>query len=282
MNTIWSDELQGVLTLYLSRKLRFDDMFFPRYEPLFRLDRERPLRFLEVGCGPGAVAGALHRWYPNAGICAVDRDSRFIAFAKEQEPGIEFREGDALSLPYEDGTFDVTVSYTVQEHIEPDGFWGEQRRVLKPGGVCLCLSVRKGVRRIAPCLEPTAEEEAFWSRIEDDAFERYGVGRYALSESELPAAMESCGFVNVTTGYAMIDLTPDDPKYPRLFAREMIEAERQSALEAIRSANSPLAGPVLAAVNAKYDRRLELLDAGEHQWDTETTVTMVLRGEKAL
>ena len=92
MNTLWSEHVQGVMTLYLSRKVRFDDLFFGQYEPLFRLDRDRELRLLEIGCGPGALAGALHRWYPKARITAIDRDSGFIRFAKENEPGVEFLE----------------------------------------------------------------------------------------------------------------------------------------------------------------------------------------------
>ena len=96
MNTVWSEEIQGVLTLYLSRKLRFDDVFFPRYEPLFDLDRGRALKILELGCGPGALAGALHRWYPRAEITGIDRDSNFVRFARENEPGITFLEGDVI------------------------------------------------------------------------------------------------------------------------------------------------------------------------------------------
>ena len=154
-NTIWSEHVQGIMTLYLSRKLRFDDMFFTQYEGLFDLDRSAEIKILEIGCGPGALAESLHRWYPGAHITAIDRDSNFISFAKENIPGVDFREGDATRLPFEDGTFDVTISNTVQEHVEPAAFWGEQRRVLKPGGVCLCLSARKGLHCTAPCLEKT-------------------------------------------------------------------------------------------------------------------------------
>lgn len=279
MNTVWSEEIQGVLTLYLSRKLRFDDVFFPRYEPLFDLDRARALKILELGCGPGALAGALHRWYPRAEITGIDRDSNFVRFARENEPGITFLEGDVTALPFPDGSFDVTISNTVQEHIEPGAFWGEQRRVLKPGGVCLCLSARKGVNCPSPSLEMTAEEKAFWDSLPpDDTLEKYGVCRYPMSEAELPAEMEKRGFARVTTGYAMIDLTPDDPKYPPELAEAMMEAQRQGALEAILSAHSDHDGAAIAAVNARFDERLRLYRSGIKQWDTTTSVTMILRG----
>ena len=84
MNTIWSEHVQGTMTLYLSRKLRFDDMFFEQYKDVFDLDRNAKLRILEIGCGPGALAEAMHRWYPMAHVTAIDRDSNFISFAKDQ------------------------------------------------------------------------------------------------------------------------------------------------------------------------------------------------------
>ena len=147
MNENWSRYVQGINTLYLSRKLRFDDMFSDQFIRAFQIDREKKIRILEIGCGPGALAGALARWYPNADIVGVDLDSAFIRFARENEKDVAFLEGDATKLPFEDETFDVTISNTVSEHIEPNGFFGEQLRVLKKGGVCLVLSARKGYRQ---------------------------------------------------------------------------------------------------------------------------------------
>lgn len=152
MNIIWSKYVQGVKTLYFSRRLRFHDMFAEQYQALFDLSKDKQLKILEIGCGPGALAGALHRWYPNAEITGLDRDSAFIQFAGEHEPGISFVEGDAAKLPYPDNTFDVTISFTVSEHIDPSAFFQEQLRVLKPGGVCLVLSSRKGITVPAPVI----------------------------------------------------------------------------------------------------------------------------------
>lgn len=282
MNNIWSDHVQGVMTLYLSRKLRFDDMFFAQYEKLFDLDPDKELKILEIGCGPGALAEALHRWYPKAQIAAIDRDSSFIAFARKREKGVRFMEGDATQLPFEENTFDVTISNTVQEHMEPNAFWGEQKRVLRPGGVCLCLSARKGIQCTAPCLEMTSEENAFWDSLppSQDELERYGVCRYPMTEAELPASMERHGFRDVTAGYAIIDLTPDAAKYSRQMAEAMIDEGRQSSLEAIRSVHSDHAEQAISAVNRKYDERLRLYRAGIKQWDTSVSVTMVIRGVK--
>ena len=101
-----------------------------------------------------------------------------------------------------------------------------------------------------------------------------------MSEAELPASMEKHGFMNVTTGYAIIDLTPDATKYSDKMAEAMIEAERLSSLEAINSIQSDHADKAIAAVNRKYDERLELYRAGKKQWDTSVSVTMIIRGTK--
>lgn len=282
MNSVWSDNVQGVLTLYLSRKLRFDDMFFEQYLNLFNLDRDKELKILEIGCGPGALAETLHRWYPKAEIIGVDRDTKFIEFAKENIKCVTFLEGDATNLPFEDDTFDVTISNTVQEHIKPSAFWGEQKRVLKSGGICLCLSARKGIKCTAKCLDITDVEKAFWSNQPNanDDLEKYQVCQYPMSEAEIPASMEEHGFSDVSTGYAIIDLTPDNSKYPAPMAEAMIEADRQCALEAIFATHSDKTDEVVSAVNKKYDERVRLYRVGIKQWDTTVSVIMVIRGIK--
>ena len=66
MNTDWSKHVQGIDTLYYSRKNRFDDAFCGQYKPLFGLDETSKIELLEIGCGPGALIEALARWYPKA------------------------------------------------------------------------------------------------------------------------------------------------------------------------------------------------------------------------
>ncbi|MBE6884584.1 MAG: methyltransferase domain-containing protein [Ruminococcaceae bacterium] len=290
MNTVWSDYVQGIKTLYCSRKLRFDDMFREQFERLFDLDSSQKLKILEVGCGPGALAEALHRWYPQAEITGVDRDSAFVRFAAEQVKGVAFLEGDATALPFEDHTFDVTISNTVAEHIEPSKFYKEQLRVLKPGGVCLVLSSRRGIHVEAACMEKGDYEQQFWKKVEkyDDSMERYAVCRYPMSETEMPLAMEKYGFRDIHTGFTTIDLTPDHPRFPAEMAHEMINASRYTALEALESVSRTMPEYVTAEeiewmkclTNEKYDTRIEQYCRGEKQWDTTVSVIMVLRGKR--
>ena len=76
MNTIWSKYVQGTKTLYYSRKLRFDDLFSDQYRDLFELDAKQELRILEIGCGPGALAGALHRYDHSFPLCGRHKKAR--------------------------------------------------------------------------------------------------------------------------------------------------------------------------------------------------------------
>ena len=290
MNVIWSKYIQGLQTLYSSRKLRFDDRFSMQYKSFFHLDEEKPLKILEIGCGPGALASALRRWYPNAEITAIDRDSEFIRFAKERENEVSFLEGDALQLPFEDASFDVTISNTVSEHISPPAFYGEQLRVLKPNGVCLVLSSRKGINLSPSCYEQNAFEKSFWEKAGrfDRSMEAYEVCRYPMNESELPLAMEQYGFEAVSTGYAVIDLTPDDPKYSAQTALDMINSLRFCVLEALDSVwhtmpehtSEEEIERMKTIVNQKYDSRIEDYTFGKKYWETNVSLIMMLRGIK--
>lgn len=290
MNIIWSTYIQKINTLYLSRTLRFSDIFKEKYLKAFKIDDK--CKILEIGCGPGALFQALHRWYPKAEIVGIDRDSNFIEFASRHAPNIAFMEGDATSLPFQDGAFDVTISYTVQEHIEPSKFFGEQYRVLEDGGVCLVLSARRGINITAPCiLEQTELEKEIWKRVEKHCNEinkKYNVCAYPLSEAGLPSIMELHGFKNVTTDYITINLTPDNPIYSKEMAHDMINADRGTALDWAESLPDIAPGVVTEEevnelkriINRKYDKRIELYDNGIKQWDTSMVLTMIVRGTK--
>lgn len=290
MNHFWSDRIQSIGTLDSSRRLRFSDRFQNAYTELFRL--EEGARILEIGCGTGALCRALKRWYPSAEVVGLDRDDAFIDYARERNTGETYRKGDATALPFADGSFDVTISNTVSEHVEPSGFFGEQRRVLRDGGVCLLLSARRGIQHPAACVrEESAFETEIWERVDADfrrAAKENGVGAYALNEMELPAAMEKYGFRDVETHYLAINLTPDDPFYTPEEARDMINANRQNDLDNIERMESVAPGAVSKAdrdrlvrlVNERYDRRLALYEAGEKQWDVTLGLTMLLRGVK--
>ena len=290
MNTIWSTYVQGIGTLYNTRLLRFSDLFQGKYREAFRIDDKK--RILEIGCGPGALAESLARWYPATQVFGVDRDSNFIAFAKQHNSVIQYAEGDATALDFENDSMDVTISNTVAEHIEPSKFYGEQYRILKENGVCLVLSARRGINITAPCInEQTEFEKEIWKRAEKQLAEvdkKFSICAYPQNEAELPLSMEQYGFRNVTTEYLTINLTPDNPVYTKEMAHAMINANRQVSLDAaddlLRNATEVVTADEVEElkriINSKYDKRIELYGKGIKQWDTNVSVTMVVRGEK--
>lgn len=290
MNTIWSTYIQGLGTLYNSRRLRFSDLFKKQYMNVFNIDNKDNL--LEIGCGPGALAESLSRWYPNMKIYGIDRDSKFIEFAKKNNPDIDFSEGDATNLNFKRNSFDVTISNTVAEHIEPSKFYGEQYRVLKENGVCIVLSARKGINIPAQCIiEQTDFEKEIWNRVDSYYREinaKYSVCAYPQDEMELPLCMEQYGFKDVTTNYITVNLTPDNPVYSKGMAYAIINANRNGDIESIEGLAHIPTGIVSneeieelkRITNTKYDKRIDLYNQGIKQWDTNVSVTMIIRGVK--
>ena len=96
---------------------------------------------LEVGTGSGALVRALaERTQRQNPITAVDinkytlQDAESIATAEGLGSVIEFQEGNAESLPFEDDAFDVAFSATVIEEVDADRLLAELKRVVRPGG----------------------------------------------------------------------------------------------------------------------------------------------------
>ena len=290
MNTIWSTYVQGAELLYQTRALRFSDLFKEKYISAFDIGERKDI--LEIGCGPGALVQALHRWYPDRRITGMDRDSNFIEFAKKKAPDISFCEGDATALAYDDESFDVTVSNTVAEHIEPPKFFGEQYRVLRKDGICLVLSARRGINFYAPCIAEQSDfEKDIWNRVSkrmEEVVRNYNVCPYPMTEQEYPLCMEKYGFRNISTEYITINLTPDNPAYSKETAHAMINANRQSQLDSIKVLKSAAfdlvsdneVDELMRLTDQKYDKRLELYNSGIKQWDTNVSVTMIMRGVK--
>jgi ubiquinone/menaquinone biosynthesis C-methylase UbiE len=88
---------------------------------------------LDVGTGPGYLAGrAAAR---GAAVVGVDLSSAILTLAAEFAPDVTFRQGDALDLPFEAGSFDAVVCGFLIPHLaEHDRPLAESHRVLAPGG----------------------------------------------------------------------------------------------------------------------------------------------------
>lgn len=90
-------------------------------------------RLLDIASGPGALVGAALA--AGARATGLDLSPRMVALASRLHPAASFREGDAESLPFDDGTFDVVTSaFGVGHFPEASKAAAEWRRVLAPGG----------------------------------------------------------------------------------------------------------------------------------------------------
>src|SRR5687768_7000502 len=67
---------------------------------------------LETAAGTGIVTEAMADAVPDAGIVATDLNQAMldVAAARIDRPGVSFRQADAQSLPFEDGSFDAVVT----------------------------------------------------------------------------------------------------------------------------------------------------------------------------
>lgn len=92
----------------------------------FALDLVRGKRVLDAACGEGygsdLLAGSA------AGVVGVDLSEAAIAHARERygaRPNLQFAQGDATRLPFDDARFDVVVSFETLEHLH------EQERLIE-------------------------------------------------------------------------------------------------------------------------------------------------------
>jgi SAM-dependent methyltransferase len=91
---------------------------------------------LDVGCGPGALAGELVRRMGSGSVCAVDPSEAFVAAVRERLPGVAVERAVSESLPFAAGSFDAALAQLVVHFMsDPVAGLREMRRVVKPSGV---------------------------------------------------------------------------------------------------------------------------------------------------
>ena len=127
---------------YDARAPEYDDwvygrgLFADRHRPGWHEERERlqdalaalpPARTLDVACGTGWLTQHL-----GGEIVGLDASDSMLEIARERVPHGEFVVGDALSLPFADGSFDRLLTGHFYGHLEePERlrFLAEARRV---------------------------------------------------------------------------------------------------------------------------------------------------------
>lgn len=91
------------------------------------------MRVLDVAAGTGASSIEFVR--AGADVVAVDFSEGMLEEGRRRHPEIDFRQADAMNLPFEDDSFDaVTTSFGLRNIQDFDRALREFYRVLRPGG----------------------------------------------------------------------------------------------------------------------------------------------------
>lgn len=140
---------------------------------------------LDLGCGTGAVLGALTGWTRASG---VDMATQALEYSAER--GLkDLARARGEALPFLTGSFDAVVALDVFEHIEDDAAaLREAWRVLKPGGA-LVMSVPAFMSLWGP------HDVALMH------FRRY-------RRPELQARLATAGFASAKVSYSVFFLFP--------------------------------------------------------------------------
>lgn len=174
-------------------------------------------RVLEVGCGTGRSACYLSRL--GYDVIAVDRNPLMLEKARRraQRTGsrARFVYGDAASLPFADGSFDVVFVESVSVFVEGDAAFKEYRRVLKPGGMLLDRELAF-LRSTKPSQCP-------------DMVAFYGL-RHLRTPRQWEALAKHCGFSSVKVPYRQGGLVPGGDVDPHQEIDPHLFEDREAAV----------------------------------------------------
>ena len=158
-------------------------------------------RVLDACCGTGDLAIAARR-HGAGSVVGLDFSEQMLERARRKAPELEWVQGDALALPFEDASFDaVTVGFGIRNVDDLETGLRELRRVLRPGGRVAILEITtpRGVLapfyrvwfdRIVPLLGRVLPGGDAYTYLPAS------VRRFPVPE-ELSRLLEACGFGDV-------------------------------------------------------------------------------------
>jgi len=135
------------------------DSYWTFHRDIFRQLLPPPSgKALDVGCGEGRLPRDLKSW--GYDLVGIDVSPTLIRYAREADPGGDYRVADGAALPFADDTFSlVTAFMSLQDIDDCDRAIAEMSRVLGSGGV-LCIAI----------VHPMASAGEFESRSPDSPF----------------------------------------------------------------------------------------------------------------
>ena len=138
-------------------------------EHVRRLGAGPGLRWVDVGCGTGALTSAVLAEADPASVVGVDPSPAFVEHvaAHVDDPRADFRVADAGHLPLLDGSVDMAVSGLVLNFVaDQPAAAREMHRVLAPGGRVGCyvwdyaggMQMLRHFWDVAAALDPASRE----------------------------------------------------------------------------------------------------------------------------
>jgi ubiquinone/menaquinone biosynthesis C-methylase UbiE len=120
---------------------------------------------LDAGCGAGRDADILRK--QNLKVTGIDLSSGLLEVAKKKFPEITFVEGNLLSLPFEETSFDGVWSNTSLLHLETEEdvkqALSEMYRVLKkPGLLHVVVKAQTGENKTAVVSDKLSGHDRFF------------------------------------------------------------------------------------------------------------------------
>lgn len=141
-----------------------------------------PRSALDVGCGPGGLLAALEAARPGTALAGVDLAPGMVREAARRVPRARLAVGDAESLPFAAGSFDLVLSTSTFQWLPRlDAALAEVRRVLSPGGTFVLALFGE---------ETLSELRSSWTSSAPAAAS--GTHRFP-SEQEVGAALRAAG-----------------------------------------------------------------------------------------
>jgi ubiquinone/menaquinone biosynthesis C-methylase UbiE len=95
-------------------------------------------RWLDVGCGTGALTQTILEVAVPVHVTGIDRSDGYISYAQTyvQDQRARFAVGDAQALPDESARYDAAISGLMLNFLpQPERALREMARVIRPGGI---------------------------------------------------------------------------------------------------------------------------------------------------
>jgi ubiquinone/menaquinone biosynthesis C-methylase UbiE len=158
-------------------------------------------RVLEVAPGPGFFAVELAR-LGDYHVAGLDISRTFVEIARrnalEAHVEVDFREGNASSMPFENDGFDFLLCRAAFKNFsEPLAALCEMHRVLKPGGKALLIDLRRDATRESIAKAVDGMGLGAVNRLITKLTFRFVLLKRAYSKGEFESLLAQTGFRTV-------------------------------------------------------------------------------------